>query len=61
MNTWMKTISDTLMVIISKVLFWKLLDFSYIQSSQQLRGTLTTAFQIYFTVEDFTDMDQHTC
>ena len=27
--------------------------------SQRLLGTLTTAFEIYFTVEDFTDMDQH--
>ena len=27
--------------------------------SQQLPGTLTTAFEIYFTAEDFTDMDQH--
>ena len=27
--------------------------------SQQLRGTLTTAFKRYFTVEDFKDMDQH--
>ena len=26
---------------------------------QQLPGTLTTAFEIYFTAEDFTDMDQH--
>ena len=27
--------------------------------SQQLRGTLTTVFARYFTVEGFTDMDQH--
>ena len=27
--------------------------------SQQLQGTLTTAFERYFKVEDFTDMDQH--
>ena len=32
-NTWMRTISVTVMVIISKVLFWKLLDFSYVQRS----------------------------
>ena len=32
-NTWMRTISVTVMVIISKVLFWKSLDFSYVQSS----------------------------
>ena len=31
-NTWMRTISVTVMVIISKVLLWKLLDFSYVQS-----------------------------
>ena len=31
MSTWMRTISVTFMVIISKVLFWKLLDFSYVQ------------------------------
>ena len=30
-NTWMRTISVMVMVIISKVLFWKLLDFSYVQ------------------------------
>ena len=29
--------------------------------SQQLRGTLTTAFEINLTTEDFTDMDQHRC
>ena len=29
--------------------------------SQQLRGTLTTAFERYFTDEDFMDIDQHTC
>ena len=29
--------------------------------SQQLRGTLTTAFERYLTIEDFTDMDQHRC
>ena len=27
--------------------------------SQQLPGTLTTAFEIHFTAEDSTDMDQH--
>ena len=27
--------------------------------SQQLPGALTTTFEIYFTVEDFTDMDHH--
>ena len=28
---------------------------------QQLRGTLTTVFERHLTVEDFTDMNQHTC
>ena len=32
-NTWMRRISVTVMVVISKVLFWKLLDFSYVQTS----------------------------
>ena len=32
-NTWMRTISATVMVIDSEVRFWKLLDFSYVQSS----------------------------
>ena len=59
-TTWMRMISITVMVIVSKVLFWKLLDFSYVQRSQ-LPVILTAAFEIYFTVEDFTDMDQHTC
>ena len=27
--------------------------------SRQLRGTLTAAIQRYFTVEDFTEMNQH--
>ena len=29
--------------------------------SQQLRGTLTTAFERHLTIEDFTDMDEHRC
>ena len=29
--------------------------------SQQLQGTLTTALERHFTIEDFTDMDQHKC
>ena len=27
--------------------------------SQQLRGTLTTAFERHVKIEDFTEMDQH--
>ena len=41
----MRATSATVMLIFSKVLFRKLLDHSYVKvSSQQLRGTLTTAF-----------------
>ena len=29
--------------------------------SQQLQGTLTTAFERHLTIEDFMDMDQHKC
>ena len=29
--------------------------------SQQLRGTLTTAFERHLTIEDFTDMVQYRC
>ena len=29
--------------------------------SQQLRGTLTTAFERHLTIEDFPDLDQHRC
>ena len=29
--------------------------------SQQLRGTLSTAFRRHAIFEDFTDIDQHTC
>ena len=29
--------------------------------SQELGGTLTTAFERHLTIEDFTDMDQHRC
>ena len=32
-NTWMRTISVKVIVSISKRVFWKLLDFSYVQSS----------------------------
>ena len=44
-NTWMRTIFVTVIVINLKVPFWKLLNISCIQSAQQLRGTLTTAFE----------------
>ena len=29
--------------------------------SQQLQGTLTTAFERHFTIEGFMDMNQHKC
>ena len=41
----MRATSMSAMVVFSKVLFPKLLDHSYVKvSSQQLQGTLTTAF-----------------
>ena len=50
------------MVIISKVLFRNyLISAMFKVLSQQLQGTLTTAVEIYFTVEDFKDVDQHRC
>ena len=56
----MRTISVTVMVIISKVLFLKLLDFSYVQSSfSTIAKHVDNAFEIYFTGEDFADIDQH--
>ena len=58
----MRATSATVMVIFPKVLFRKLLGHSFAKvSSQQLRGTLTTALEGYPTVEDFTDMDQGKC
>ena len=36
----------------------KVIDISCFQSSPQLQGTLTTAFERHLTVENFTDMDQ---
>ena len=46
----------------SKMSFWKyFITAMFKVFSQQLRGTLTTAFERGFTIEDFTDMDQHSC
>ena len=59
-NTWMRAIFVTVMLIISKMPFGKLLDISCFQSSQQLRDTLTAAFEKHLTVESFMDMDQDT-
>ena len=54
------------MVIISKVLFWKLLDISknisdinYVQRTFLIfTNTWTTAFQRHLAAEDFMEMDQ---
>ena len=54
----MRTISITVMIIISKVLLLKLLDITYVQSSFSF--SLTTVFERHLAVEDFTAMDQHT-
>ena len=48
------------MVVISEVQFWELLAPMFKVLSQQLQGTLATASERHFTVEDFTDMDQNT-
>ena len=58
----MRTTSVAAMVIFFGSVVPKLLDHSYDQIlSQQLRGALTTAFEMHLTIEDFTDMDQHLC
>ena len=46
-NSWMRIIFVT--AIMLKVL------------SEQLRSTLTTAFEIHLRTEDFTGMDEHRC
>ena len=49
------------------IFFWKTLFRQYLITamfkvlSQQSWGTLTTAFERHFTIEDFTDVDQHGC
>ena len=43
-NTWMRKIFVTIMVIMSKIPFRKLLDISCFQGSQQLQVTLKTLF-----------------
>ena len=50
-NTWMWRIFVTVMVIISKVPFWKLRDINSFQISQQLRGLLTTTFKRHLFLE----------
>ena len=58
----MRSTSVTVMVIFLKNSFVQsyLITAVFKVLSQQLRDTLTTAFGRHFTVEDFTEMDQHT-
>ena len=50
-NTSLKTIFGTVMVMVSKGRFLKLLDISCLQSYEQLRDTLTTAFERHFPMD----------
>ena len=60
-NNWIKTTFVT--VIVFFFFFLKMLFRKYLITaifgvlSQQLRGTLATAFERHLTIEDFTDMD----
>ena len=50
------------MVIISKVLVWKVLDISYIKSSfSTITRHIDNGFWETPYSEDFADMDQHMC
>ena len=49
----MRMIFVMVMVIMSKVPFWKLPNISYFQSSQQLQSTLTIAFERHLSVKNF--------
>ena len=62
-NKWIRTTSFAIMVIsFSKVSFRKyLITAMFKVLPQQLRGTLTTAFERHLAIEDFTEMDQHRC
>ena len=54
-NIWMRTISVMVMIIISKVLFRKLLDFSYVQSSSStITKHIDNGIWKIFTVVHFT-------
>ena len=60
-NTWMRVISVSVMIIFSECCSASyLISAMFKVLTQQLRGTLTMAFERYFTVQDFTDMYQHT-
>ena len=54
-NKWMRP--NTVAVL---VIFFRKID-SKSTSSQLLRRTLTTEFEKYFTIKDFTYVDQHRC
>ena len=57
----MRKTSVIVAVIFSKVLFESYLATAMFKVlSRQLRGTLTKAFEGQLSVEDFTDIDQHT-
>ena len=58
----MRTTSVCVMVIFLEVSFRKyLITAMFKVLSQQLRGTLITAFEIHLTIEDFMVKDQHRC
>ena len=59
----MRTTSVAVMVIyFSKVSFRKyLITAMFKVLPQQLRDTLTRAFERHLAIEDFTEMDQHRC
>ena len=47
-------------IFFSKSVILKVHDCSYVQSSfSTMTGTLTTVFEKYLTIEDFTDIDHH--
>ena len=58
-DTWKRTISVTVTVKYRSEGYLITAMFKFL--SQQLRYTLTTAFERNFTVEDFTEMDLHAC
>ena len=53
----MRTTSIAVMIIF----IWKVSFRKFKVLSQQLRGTLKTAFERHLTTKDFMDMDQHRC
>ena len=58
----MRTTSVVMIIFLSKASSRKyLITAMFKVLSQQLRGTLTTAFERHLNTEDFTDMDQYKC